>query len=358
MDIPIYVTIGTRAQFIKIAPMLRKMIDQDLHYELIYTAQHQETIDEILKVYKLPKPDKVMYERDEANTRRKFAIWFFYMLYQTLFKFKKWLPKRGYLLTHGDTFTTWLSALMGKLAGCEVCHLESGLRSFNLLKPFPEEISRLITFKLTDVYFCPNNWAMNNLRRYKGKKINMKINPIYDGVVYALKHPSTKNFYFQKKKYAVVSIHRYENIFTSRLTETIIPILTRISQKIQLVITLHPTTRERLKSIDLYDTLDKNKNIILHKRFDFLDWINICNKADFIITDGGSNQEELSYLGIPTLLFRTETERKEGLGKNIILSKLDNNVVNDFIENYEKYRKEDIKEKPSPSQIIIDYLKR
>jgi len=353
----IYIVIGTRAQFIKVAPMLRKMIDQNLHYELIYTAQHQETIDEILEVYKLPKPDKVMYKRDEANTRKKFAIWFFYMLYQTLFRFKKWLPQKGYLLTHGDTFTTWLSALMGKLAGCKVCHLESGLRSFNLFKPFPEEISRLITFVLSDVYFCPNNWAMNNLKKYRGEKINMKINPMYDGVVYALEHPSTKNFSFQKKKYAVVSIHRYENIFTSRLTETIIPFLRKISKKIQLVITLHPTTRERLKSLDLYDTLNINKNIILHKRFDFLDWINICNKAEFIITDGGSNQEEFSYLGVPTLLFRTETERREGLGKNIVLSKLDKKIINNFIKNYNDYRKKMIKIKHSPSQIVIDFLK-
>ncbi len=355
---PIYVVIGTRAQFIKVAPMLRKMLDQKVQYELIYTAQHQETIDEILNVYKLPKPDKVMYKKDEANTRKKFLAWFLSILYQCIFRFKKWLPKKGYLLTHGDTFTTWLAALMGKLAGCKVCHLESGMRSFNLLKPFPEEISRIITFLLTDIYFCSYKEAVDNLKRFKGKKINLKMNIMYDGVMYALKHSSKKKFLFQNKKYAIVSIHRYENIYTSRLTDIIIPMLKKISKQIELVITLHPTTRERLKSQKLFKILNKNKRIILHTRFGFLDWINVCSKAVFVITDGGSNQQELSYLGTPTILFRTETESKEGIGENVILSKFNPKIINNFVTNYKRYKRCLLKTSHSPSQLVINFLKK
>jgi UDP-N-acetylglucosamine 2-epimerase (non-hydrolysing) len=153
-----------------------------------------------------------------------------------------------------------------------------------------------------------------------------------------------------------VSIHRYENIFKDRFTEIIIPYLRDISKKHKLVITLHPTTRERLKKLNLYDELDKDERIILHERFDFIDWINVCNDAEFVISDGGSNQEELSYLGIPTILFREETERKEGLGQNVVLSKFDDKIIKDFVENYESFRREPLFEKVSPSKRIVDYL--
>ena len=137
----------------------------------------------------------------------------------------------------------------------------------------------------------------------------------------------------------------------------IIPYLRDISKKYPLVITLHPTTRERLKDLNLYEELEKDRNILLHKRFDFIDWINVCNGAEFVISDGGSNQEELSYLGVPTILFREETERKEGLGENVILSKFDMGIIDEFVSNYKNYRREPLFEKVRPSERIVDYLK-
>jgi UDP-N-acetylglucosamine 2-epimerase (non-hydrolysing) len=334
------------------------MLDQGMKYELIYTAQHRETIDEILQVYNLPKPDKVIYHRDEANTKGKFLKWFITCSLNMFLHPKKWLPEKGIVLTHGDTFTAWMAAIMGRLAGCKVGHIESGLRSFNLFKPFPEEISRLITFCFSTVYFCPGKWAVCNLKRYKGEKIDLKMNPLYDAVNFALKKKKHRKYLFLKKKYIVVSVHRYENIFSERLEKEIIPLIEKMAERFKVVITLHPTTRERLKSLNLYEKLSKNKNIELSPRFDFVDWINICQKSQFVMTDGGSNQEELFYLGVPTLLLRSETERKEGLGGNVVLSKFDKRVMDDFANNYNNYRKQIIKVKESPSQIIINYLKR
>lgn len=335
---PVYFVLGTRAQFIKVAPVMREMLDRGIKYTLIYTAQHREDIEEILNVYRLPRPDIVMYERGEANTRSSFARWFISILYKVIFKTRQYIPEPGVLLTHGDTFTAWLAALMGKQAGCQVGHIESGCRSYNIFSPFPEELSRLLTFRFTDIYFCADEWAINNLRKYEGLKINMGANTMLDGVRFALSHPSNAFFDFQKSPYAVVSIHRFENIFTSRLTQTIIPLLKEIAQAHRLVITLHPATRERLHSLNLYNDLDSIKNITFHDRFNFVDWINVCNKADFVITDGGSNQEELSYLGVPTLLFRNETERREGLGQNAVISKFDKKTINDFIKLPSLYR--------------------
>ena len=130
--------IGTRAQFIKVAPVMRKMLDQGVPYTLIYTAQHKENIDEIISIYRLPPPDIFLYNYEEANTIGSFLFWFIKILYLSLFRAKRYITMPGTLLTHGDTFTTWLAALMGRRAGCVVGHIESGFRSFNLLSPFPE----------------------------------------------------------------------------------------------------------------------------------------------------------------------------------------------------------------------------
>jgi len=353
---PIYIILGTRAQFIKMAPIMYEMKKQSLPYTLIYTAQHRENVQEILDIYGLRKPDLNIYDGDESNTMSKGFKWMLDMLFKSLFKAKKYLPEKGIVLTHGDTFTAWLAALMGKRAGCKVGHVESGLRSFNIFSPFPEEISRLITFRLSDIYFCADDWAVNNLKRYKGEKINVGANTMLDGVKFAVESEKKTDFDFQKEPYVLVSIHRYENIFKDRFTEVIIPYLKEISKKHKLVITLHPTTRERLKELNLYDELNKEKNIVLHKRFDFIDWINVCNDADFVISDGGSNQEELSYLGVPTLLFRDHTERKEGLGENIVLSMFDKKVIDEFVEDFKKYRREPLFAEVHPSEEIVEYL--
>ncbi len=353
---PIYIILGTRAQFIKMAPVMCEMKRRAIDYSLIYTVQHKENIQEILDTYDLRKPDVVIYKGEESNTFARGMRWAIDMFLKSIFKAKVFMPKKGIVLTHGDTFTAWLGALMGRMAGCKVAHVESGLRSFNILRPFPEEISRLITFTLSNIYFCADDWAISNLKGFKGEKIDIGANTMLDGVKYAIGSGKESKFNFQENKYALVSIHRYENIFKSRFTEEILPYLKKISEKIKLVITLHPTTRERLKELNLYDSLDKNPRIILHDRFDFIDWINVCNKAEFVISDGGSNQEELSYLGIPTILFREETERKEGLGENIILSKFDKRVIMDFVDNYKKYRRKPLFEKISPSKRIVDYL--
>jgi UDP-N-acetylglucosamine 2-epimerase (non-hydrolysing) len=354
---PVYFVLGTRAQFIKAAPIMHEMINQGMKYTLIYTAQHRENIDEILQIYDLPAPDTVIYDRDEANTKSSFLRWFIAVFYRVLFQARLYIPEPGILLTHGDTFTAWLAALMGKRAGCLVGHIESGCRSYKIFSPFPEEISRLITFHFTDIYYCADEWAVNNLKRYRGTKINMGANTMLDGVRYALNYPSKTHFDFEESPFVIVSIHRFENIFTSRLVDVILPFLLDLAKDFHIIFTLHPTTRERLRTLGLYQKLDSNPNITLHERFGFVDWINLCTKAEFVITDGGSNQEELSYLGVPTLLFRNETERREGLEQNVVISKFDKAIIASFIRNPDRYRNKSTQITAQPSKVIIDTIR-
>jgi len=354
----IYAVIGTRAQLIKMAPLMSLMQKEGIEYDFIYTAQHRETIDQILQDFHVKEPDNTLYTKSEANTLTKFLGWWGYMTLAALTP-KKIFPEKGIVLTHGDTVTTAWAAVVGKLAGCKVAHVESGVRSFKVFKPFPEELMRLITFRFSDIYFCPNELAVNNLKKYKGDKINLSINTVYDSVKIAIN--SNVDIELPKEKYVVVSIHRFENIFTNKLEHTIIPLLEKVADfGFILIFVLHPSTRNVLKKNDmkLYKRLDNNKRIFLKERYSYFEFVKLLNKSEFVISDGGSNQQELSYMGKPLLLFRDVTESIEGLNENVILSYFDVKIVMDFIKNYQKRKKEFIKAEVSPSQIILDYLKK
>jgi len=165
----IYVVIGTRAQLVKMAPLMSLMQKEGIEYDFIYTAQHKETINKILQNFEIKKPDKTIYSKSEANTPTKFLGWWTYMILNAL-RPKKIFPEKGIVLTHGDTVTTAWAAVVAKLAGCKVWYVEAGLRTHRILHPFPEEIMRIITSRFSDVYFCQNELAISNLKKFKGKK--------------------------------------------------------------------------------------------------------------------------------------------------------------------------------------------
>ena len=350
--------IGTRAQLIKTAPVMKEMEERKIDYTFIYTAQHKETIDGIIKNFGIKNPDINLGTNKEAKTIRLFGKWMFRMLSVLIFKRKKLIPRAGLMITHGDTATCVWGAMLGKLTGCKVMHLESGLRSFNLLKPFPEEIIRLITFRLTDVYVCPNKWALNNLKNYGGIKINTEMNTQYDSVMLVLKNLNKIKVDLPNGKFCVVSIHRFEHIFDKKKFSEIIRIVDKVSKKMLVIFVLHPATVKQIDNLGYRERLESNKNIILNKRLPFFEFIKMVYKTEYVITDGGSNQEELYYLGKPTLILRDVTERTEGLGKNAVLAKFDDKVIDGFICNYSKYKTNEIKVKNQPSKIIVNWIEK
>ncbi len=120
---------------------------------------------------------------------------------------------------------------------------------------------------------------------------------------------------------------------------------------------LHPPTKAALKDQALYNSLENEPNCLLLPRQGFFEFNNFLTKAEFIITDGGSNQEECFYLGMPCLLFRNETERLEGLGENVVISSFNPTIIENFVLNYKSYRRQPIDDVFSPSRFIADQLK-
>lgn len=340
---------------------MQACIKGGLSWRWVYTAQHKETIQNSLDTFKLPAPDyTVMKWSTEAKTIGSMGKWLGTVLL-ALLKGKKILAgfvgKQHIVLTHGDTFSTWWGALLGKLNGCRVMHVEAGLRSFNLFKPFPEEINRLITFRLSDYYACPGDWACDNLAKYKGEKINTQMNTQIDALNFGIKLSEKSDFHPPKTKYVVASVHRYENIFNQDRFNKIIDLVELIAREYKVLFVQHPATAVQIEKLNLGGRFEKIRNLILLPRLEYLQFLKAVNHSEFVATDGGGNQEELYFMGKPTLLFRAESERQEGLGDTAVLSKYRVSVVKDFIQNYRKYSRPPVSVKTPPSERIVGFLK-
>jgi UDP-N-acetylglucosamine 2-epimerase len=129
-----------------------------------------------------------------------------------------------------------------------------------------------------------------------------------------------------------------------------------VSQRIKLLFILHSPTKRKLEATGLIDKLANNKNVELRPRYDYMSFIALIKKSEYVISDGGSNQEECYYLGKPCLLFRNTTEREEGVGRNVLLSKFNNTIIHEFCTNYKQYITPVFPKKPSPSALIIDNI--
>ena len=353
----IHVIIGTKAQLIKMAPILKVLKQRSIGYNYVSTGQHKGTMDEILTNFEVKKPDYLLDGGKDVTSVMQMFAWaskiFFYTLWRKKEIFRN--DKNGIVLVHGDTVSTILGALLGKVAGLKIAHVESGLRSFNLFHPFPEEITRILTFRLSDYMFCPGDWAVENLEGYRKVKINTKFNTLLDALHIALPGIRQINdIELPKIPFGIVTLHRFENIYNRKALERVISIVERIANSRHLLFILHKPTEMKLRKYGYLHRLEDNSHIELRKRYDYFRFIKLILEADFVVSDGGSNQEECYYLGKPILLLRKATERSEGLNRNCVISKYDERVIDEFLFNLDKYRFDPIRLESSPSEIIVD----
>jgi len=356
--------VGTRAQLIKMAPVLLALERAEVAYRLVLTGQHQATMQELLHEFGIVTSPQALYTGAEITGIVQMAGWFMRILWRALVSRRALLGRkagqRAAMVVHGDTFSTLLGAVIGRLRGFDVVHIESGLTSGVLFEPFPEELTRRIVFRLADIAFCPGAWAAQNLAGLRLRVVDTGTNTLMDAVRAALARPRRAGADLPAGGYAVVSLHRFENIFKRQRFAFIVECLTAIARRIPLVFVLHPATRKQAQKFDLLAFLEADPAIHLCPRMTYVPFMQLLADSCFVITDGGSNQEELSYLGKPTLIMRGATERQEGLGTNAVLSRYDTRIIDGFVDAAlnEPQRPRAIPDKPSPSTIIVDELAR
>ncbi len=330
---------------------------------LLMTGQHLETIQDLIQEFGIKSKQVFALEQgstQEHSTVKSLLSWFPKAYLGVLKQLNRLShsPDSTEILVHGDTASTVLGALAARQFGGRVIHLESGLTSGKLWNPFPEEILRRIVFRLTDVAMCPNaQTALHIKTHYKKCQVhNTNGNTILDAVSIISPNETScaNNIYF------VASLHRFQNIYKPKRLNHLVDIITKISEKYPIYFVLHPATLKRLTSSGHLPRLEKITNIKLTPRLSYGDFLRLAAGSSCVLTDGGSNQEELAALGKPTVIMRTVTERIDGIGKNAIMEENIHEGVVKFLLSHEHLKLQRAPDKISagPSKIIENILSR
>lgn len=358
----IHVFIGTKAQFIKMAPILQELQKRGKSFNLIDAGQHAGLTGELLRQFGIGEPDVVLRrERFNIKTVPQALAWsirhFFYILFTPRRNFRRMFRnEKGVCLIHGDTLTTLLSLLYAKRCGLFVAHVEAGLRSFHLLDPFPEEIIRRVAMAASDLLFAPSASAFQNLLKmgYGKKAVLIGANTVLDSVRYAAER--VKKEALPSRPYALMTIHRMETIFSYSRLKTVVEIIRSAARDRALQFVLHEPTRNQLRRFGLLQELSQIKNVTLLPLLSYLDFVGLMVEADYVITDGGSIQEECYYLNKPCMVLRARTERMEGIGQNAFLVEFDKDHIEKFLRTFPTLTRQNLEDFNQPSSLIVDHI--
>ncbi len=320
----IFFFIGTEAELIKVFPVILECKRRGLKYHIIASGQNDITNSDIIK---RTQCGYVELELSQEMHVKKNALglltWWFHTYTSAENKIKDTYQdtdwNNSFMIVHGDTVSTYMGARIGRSLGMVVCHIEAGLRSHNLLNPFPEEIDRLLTSRIARIHFAPGEEAEKNLKKAKGKIVNTGQNTLRDSLMISDRMEECEGIYdiiSRNKPYFVFVMHRQENLANSKMVKEVVARVLSVSRQYKCVVILHTITQKTLEKLGLMDILCDNSGIIMLPRVDYFSFMKLLRNSEFVITDGGSNQEELSYMGKPTLILRKMTERNEGIGKN------------------------------------------
>jgi len=245
-----------------------------------------------------------------------------------------------YVIYHGDTMSTAAAAIASsKLLNFKKIwkniHLEAGLRSGSLFEPFPEEISRKISDRFSDILLAVSDLTEKNLHKYKNKKRIIKTgNTIIDSALISYNRAKKMKFKKPEGKYVLINLHRHENLNNKERLEKIIKVIRSI--KIKAIWPLHANTAYFLKKYNLMGKIKKMENINIILLTDYPYFIFLLANCWYLITDGGSIQEESLVFKKPCILLRKKTERQEGLATGInFLTGLSINYTKNIIKKIE-----------------------
>ena len=338
----IAIVIGTKAELIKTFPIMLELKKQKKDYWFIHTGQHP--LGKACEDFGVKKPDFILSKEPNRSTKfwskinRNSLFWFLSIIFKIRRLIKRIKPR--YVIYHGDTMSTAAAAiasskLLNSKKTWKNIHLEAGLRSGSLFEPFPEEISRQISDRFSDILLAVSDLTEKNLYKYRNKKRIIKMgNTIVDSAL--ISYDKIKRMKQKKPlgKYALINIHRHENINSKQRLEKIISILKSV--KIKAIWPIHANTAKSIERFGLVREVKDMKNLQLMSLTNYDDFIYLLANCEYLITDGGSIQEESLVFKKPCILLRKKTERQEGLKTGInFLTGLDINYTKEIIKKIE-----------------------
>ncbi|GAA3412908.1 non-hydrolyzing UDP-N-acetylglucosamine 2-epimerase [Paenibacillus hodogayensis] len=314
--IKVMTVFGTRPEAIKMAPLVLELNKRQEQIESIVcvTAQHREMLDSVLDIFQI-KPDYDLNVMKQGQTLNEVAIRVLQGLEPVLRE-----AKPDIVLVHGDTGTTFLASFAAFMQKIAVGHVEAGLRTWNKMSPFPEEMNRQLTGVLADMHFAPTDWSAGNLRQENKAESTIYVtgNTITDVMQYLVKDEYTHPMldWAKGRRLVLVTAHRSESIGEPH--RRVFRAIRRIADEFEDIAIVYPVHLNPGVKGPAYELLGGHERIQLIDPLDVTDLYNFYPHTHLILTDSGGIQEEAPSFGVPTLVLRDTTERPEGVQTGVL----------------------------------------
>ena len=345
--VKILIVFGTRPEVIKIAPVIKELHKHSdkFIWRICITAQHREMLDPLLRLFNI----KTDYDLDIMQENQSLEYITTIALTQLGEIVRQERP--DYLLIQGDTTTAMAASLAAFYQKIKIAHIEAGLRTWNKLHPYPEEVNRKIIDSVSDLYFAHTRQAKQNLlsEEIPEKNIEVTGNTVIDSLLdlaqrdIDLKGTVIDKTPFDTKKVVLVTAHRRENFGQPliNICTMIKEIAMRYHSDVYIVYPVHlnPNVQETV-----YPMLGEIENILLIEPLEYELFVHLMKRSYLILTDSGGLQEEAPSLGKPVLVLREVTERPEGIEAGAVKvigteTKQMIEAVANLIDNHEEYRR-------------------
>lgn len=303
----ITIVAGARPNFVKIAPIIHAInkFGRQISYRLVHTGQHfdEKMSKSFFEDLNIPNPDINLECGGGSQTEQTASI---------MLAFEKELLQHSadFVLVVGDVNSTLACAIVAKKMNIKVIHVEAGIRSFDL--SMPEEINRMVTDSITDVFFTTSAGATEYLKKsgFNHKNIHFVGNVMIDTLLSNIdrfEEPSIfKEFKLKKNSYLVLTLHRPSNVDQIDHLKSILKTVIEHSGDDKIIFPIHPRTAKIFQNMEF----DSEKLIIVEP-LNYLRFNYLVQNARGVVTDSGGITEEATVFGVPCLTLRQNTERPE-----------------------------------------------
>ncbi|MBN2092433.1 UDP-N-acetylglucosamine 2-epimerase (non-hydrolyzing) [candidate division KSB1 bacterium] len=313
--------VGARPNFMKMAPIHRLMLNSEIFQpRLVHTGQHYDTA--MSKVFfdelGLPEPDAYLGVGSGSHA---------YQTAEVMKALEKIMleERPDLVLVVGDVNSTLAASIVAAKLCIPIAHVEAGLRSGD--RTMPEEINRILTDSIADFLFITEKSGIDNLKRegIPTEKIFLVGNVMIDSLVMHLKKAQASIILEQlgvgERGYSLVTIHRPANVDNPENLQKILTAFHEIQKSIKIIFPIHPRTRKMIHTFGFQNQVDQMQNLKLIDPVGYFDFVKLMEKSRFVLTDSGGIQEETTFLKIPCLTLRENTERPITIevGSNILV---------------------------------------
>lgn len=300
---------GARPNFMKIAPVHQALeAEGTFDSRIVHTGQHydDEMSGVFLRQLGLPDPHAHLGVGSGSHAQQTARV-------MTSFEQVMIEEEPDAVLVVGDVNSTLAAALVAAKLHVPVGHVEAGLRSFD--ERMPEEINRKLTDQLADWLFVTEQSGLENLERegVADERVFFVGNVMIDSLVRcrekARKRPVLDELGIEDSPYVVMTMHRPSNVDEREALETVVRVIENLASEAKVVFPMHPRTRANLRSHDLLDRVLSSPGVEILEPLGYLDFLRLLESANLVVTDSGGIQEETTFLQVPCLTVRENTER-------------------------------------------------